>query len=227
MAATQHSSAMLALLDSVVRPRSAARGRASNCSSSSTVAVVPIAFPMWLARCGRSIDRQHRKSGTLLPTHDELQEQGLLVRWQPGMNTMFLSHTWLGYEHPGPQRRQVPAARGAPRGHPRRSHKGHRLLGSDRSWSDWGVAGEELARKYSDGYVWMDYSAFLQRNGRTKASRSSRSGHYVATRLPTSSCSRARGSTRTGRSATCARGPSAAGAAWSSLPMPCRPCRRR
>ena len=48
----------------------------------------------------RALAKQHRKSGTLLPTHDELQEQGLLVRWQPGMNTMFLSHTWLGYEHP-------------------------------------------------------------------------------------------------------------------------------
>ena len=63
-----------------------------------------LAFPMWVVPIRTMLELATSAcSGSMLPTHDELQEQGLLVRWQPGMNTMFLSHTWLGYEHPDPK----------------------------------------------------------------------------------------------------------------------------
>ena len=56
--------------------------------------VVPIKTMIELASAGCD--------GEPLPTHDELQQQGRLVRWEPGMRTMFLSHTWLGLKHPDP-----------------------------------------------------------------------------------------------------------------------------
>ena len=37
-----------------------------------------------------------------LPMHENVSE--LLIEWTPGMGAVaFISHTWLGYDHPDPQ----------------------------------------------------------------------------------------------------------------------------
>ena len=179
MAATQHSSAMLALLDSADPTTTwllaaacglllllAVRRRTAPLKTVAEAELPELAFPMWVVPLRTMIElaKQHRKSGTLLPTHDELQEQGLLVRWQPGMNTMFLSHTWLGYEHPDPKgdkcRLLEALLEGILAG--RTQVTGYWVASV--VWSDWGISAKELTRKYSDGYVWMDYCSIPQRD---------------------------------------------------------------
>ena len=39
----------------------------------------------------------------VMAMHEDIQAQGMLVSWKPGMKTIFFSHTWLGNSHPDPK----------------------------------------------------------------------------------------------------------------------------
>ena len=124
-----------------------------------------LAFPMWVVPIRTMLELATSAcSGSMLPTHDELQEQGLLVRWQPGMNTMFLSHTWLGYEHPDPKgvkcRLIVALLEGILAG--RTKVTGYWVASV--VWNERGVTAKELTSTYADGFVWMDYLSIPQRD---------------------------------------------------------------
>ena len=179
MAATQHSSAMLALLDSADPTTTwllaaacglllliAVRRRAAPLKTVAEAELPELAFPMWVVPVRTMIElaKQHRKSGILLPTHDELQEQGLLVRWQPGMNTMFMSHTWLGYEHPDPKGDKCRLLEALLEGILAGCTQVTGYWVASVVWSDVGIPAKKLTRKYSDGYVWMDYCSIPQRD---------------------------------------------------------------
>lgn len=47
------------------------------------------AFPMWVLPVKKLLELEE------IITHEALQAQGSLVRWEPGMQTLFVSHTWL------------------------------------------------------------------------------------------------------------------------------------
>lgn len=49
-------------------------------------------------------------------SHGELKDEGLLHEWRPGMFAMFVSHQWLGLQHPDPTGRQVAVLRDLLRG---------------------------------------------------------------------------------------------------------------
>ena len=52
------------------------------------------AFPMWVLPVKKLLELEE------IITHEALQAQGSLVRWEPGMQTLFVSHTWLRHNHP-------------------------------------------------------------------------------------------------------------------------------
>ena len=52
------------------------------------------AFPMWVLPVKKLLELDE------IIAHEVLQAQGALVRWEPGMQTLFISHTWLRHNHP-------------------------------------------------------------------------------------------------------------------------------
>ena len=48
--------------------------------------------------------------------HHVLLRKGLLHTWRPGMSVIFVSHQWLGYEHPDPLGEHASVLRGTLRG---------------------------------------------------------------------------------------------------------------
>ena len=55
-----------------------------------------LSFPMWVVPIKSMIEVAKAASAggaAKLPTHEVLKEQGKLVEWQPGMRTLFFSHT--------------------------------------------------------------------------------------------------------------------------------------
>ena len=61
-------------------------------------------FPMWVVpiRAMLELAKSCSESGSTLPMHEELQRTNRLVAWEPGMKTIFLSHT---APRPGAQQR--------------------------------------------------------------------------------------------------------------------------
>ena len=57
-------------------------------------------FPMYLVKIRDFLEME----GVPEP-HHVLKQKGLLHAWQPGMFSIFISHQWLGKEHPDPKGR--------------------------------------------------------------------------------------------------------------------------
>ena len=120
-------------------------------------------FPMWVVPIKTMIELASAGcDGEPLPTHDELQQQGRLVRWEPGMRTMFLSHTWLGLKHPDPNGDKCRLIKKLLEGI---------LQGRTRVTGYWmativfqekGISAKQLKKTFADGYVWMDYLSIPQ-----------------------------------------------------------------
>ena len=55
-------------------------------------------FPMYVVKVSDFLEMDGP-----LKAHDELQQEGLLHEWHPGMFVIFVSHQWLGFNHPDPQ----------------------------------------------------------------------------------------------------------------------------
>ena len=64
-----------------------------------------LAFPMWVVpiRTMIEVTRKSSAGDQRLPSHEVLHAEGKLVEWEPGMKTIFFSHTWLGSSHPDPK----------------------------------------------------------------------------------------------------------------------------
>lgn len=98
----------------------------------------------------------------ILPTHDELRDEGKLVQWHHGMKTIFLSHTWLGSSHPDPKgvkcKLIVALLEGILSG--RTKVTGYwmaRIIFGEK-----GISAKDLKRTFSGGYIWMDYLSIPQ-----------------------------------------------------------------
>ena len=123
-------------------------------------------FPMWIVpiRTMLELAKSSISSSTGLPTHEDLQEQGALLCWKPGMNTIFFSHTWLGSSHPDPNgdkcRLIVALIEGILAGRVKVSASAMAsIIMGERGFTE-----KELTRDYSDGYVWLDYFSIPQRH---------------------------------------------------------------
>ena len=218
MAATPQSSAMLG--DADAKPSSFTLEESSSEQQ--------LLFPMWvvpiremLALAKSSID-----SADGLPWHEVLQEQGTLRCWEAGMNSLFFSHTWLGWHHPDPNgdkcRLIVALLEGILAGRVKVSAAAMATI----IFGEQGVAAEDLARDFDDGYVWMDFVNSSAQPDQPGA----RHPVAPALRRQLDALRRARRSvsTRTtARSATSARGASADGAGWRTWQTACRRSRRR
>ena len=56
-------------------------------------------FPMYLVRISDFLEME---AGPPEP-HHVLKQKGLLHAWRPGMFSIFISHQWLGRDHPDPK----------------------------------------------------------------------------------------------------------------------------
>ncbi|CAK9071054.1 unnamed protein product [Durusdinium trenchii] len=59
-------------------------------------------FPMYVVKVSDFL----QMTGTP-EAHDSLLQKGLLHQWEPGMFTLFVSHQWLGSQHPDPAGQQL------------------------------------------------------------------------------------------------------------------------
>ena len=126
-------------------------------------------FPMWVVPIRTMLELATAGcDGALLPTHDEMQQQGRLVRWKPGMQTIFLSHTWLGWKHPDPKGDKCQLIKKLLEGI---------LQGRTRVTGYWmativfgekGLPARKLKKMFSDGYIWMDYLSIPQLDQRSQ-----------------------------------------------------------
>jgi len=61
-------------------------------------------FPMWVLPMSEFLKIEGPPK-----SHTELIREGKLVQWAPGMYCIFISHQWLGKNHPDPEGKQVKA----------------------------------------------------------------------------------------------------------------------
>ncbi|CAJ1453667.1 unnamed protein product [Effrenium voratum] len=109
-----------------------------------------------------SIDA-HIDAGALVDKilcHEELLEKGILVRRQAGFFCIFVSHQWLGFNHPDPNSEQLPVLQQALL---------HLLAGGDigvditTEFFGWRSRFSEKHRaSIKDGYIWMDWFSIPQ-----------------------------------------------------------------
>eukprot|EP00437_Effrenium_voratum_P053181 CAMPEP_0181538686 /NCGR_PEP_ID=MMETSP1110-20121109/75994_1 /TAXON_ID=174948 /ORGANISM="Symbiodinium sp., Strain CCMP421" /LENGTH=443 /DNA_ID=CAMNT_0023670295 /DNA_START=250 /DNA_END=1581 /DNA_ORIENTATION=+ len=92
--------------------------------------------------------------------HEELLEKGILVRRQAGFFCIFVSHQWLGFNHPDPNSEQLPVLQQALL---------HLLAGGDigvditTEFFGWRSRFSEKHRaSIKDGYIWMDWFSIPQ-----------------------------------------------------------------
>ncbi|CAJ1350356.1 unnamed protein product [Effrenium voratum] len=94
-----------------------------------------------------------------MPSHEELRRMGLLVQWQTGFFCIFVSHQWLGLNHPDPRGEQLPVLQEALR---------NLLAGSKLSVDAVSeLFGHMISIKAEDlrlqeSYVWMDWFSIPQ-----------------------------------------------------------------
>ena len=104
-----------------------------------------------------------------IPSFEELCFAGLLVEWKKGMQTAFISHTWLGADHPDPDGEKIALLRSV-------------LLqvqaGQLEAHPHWTLALSNLTglrhklHKLRGGFVWLDFCCVPQRA--TQVSRRSK-----------------------------------------------------
>ena len=123
-------------------------------------------FPMLVVPVAAMIEMCEKKG--LLPSHEQLQQRGLLVTWRAGMTTIFVSHTWLSRRHPDP-------------------HGGKRQLlgellqgfvtGTIAVWPHWagllggtglGSPAKRPLSAFQNGFVWLDYMSLPQENAQAR-----------------------------------------------------------
>ena len=113
--------------------------------------------------------------------HEELRAAGKVVPHRPGMYTVFVSHQWLGLQHPDPEGAQFQVLQQALRGCIEGTLPGQADLVTQFYLGDRRLSPQERSA-LAQGHVWMDWFSIPQVRGRTKDRRSSvRSIHGPST----------------------------------------------
>ncbi|CAK9021363.1 unnamed protein product [Durusdinium trenchii] len=110
--------------------------------------------PMWVVRVGHVLEMTGR-----LPPHQSLKAKGLLSQWSPEMFVIFVSHQWLGRQHPDPMGEQLLVLQGVLKNIISRKLK----IESDIVSQYYGrrpTKGE--LRRTAKAHVWLDYFSVPQ-----------------------------------------------------------------
>ena len=118
------------------------------------------AFPMFVVPIDAMISIA--TSGQILPKHEELLERGRLVKWQPGMKTIFFSHTWLSHTHPDPKRDKMKLIAAILTGIQKGTFKVTGYWMATIIFKELGISAKKLKKQFSDAYIWMDYASIPQ-----------------------------------------------------------------
>lgn len=119
-----------------------------------------LAFPMWVVPV--STMRELAKTGKPLPKHEDLAAQSKLLKWKPGMKTLFFSHTWLGNSHPDPMGPKTALIAALLDGI---ANGKTQIMGYWMAFiifNERGISAKRLSRDFANGYVWMDYISIPQ-----------------------------------------------------------------
>ena len=179
------------------------------------------AFPMWVLPVKKLLELDE------IVTHEALQAQSALVRWEPGMQTLFISHTWLRHNHPdGVNKEKLTLMKRL---------LGDILAGTARDiHPQWALSiqkggkkirinAKAMSQSLQDGYVWLDLASIPQADKKSQPLAIASIPHYI------SSCNwfmvlagpwtHENGEPR----AASSHGRSVGGAGWSSWPTTCPP----
>ena len=137
-----------------------------------------LAFPMWVVPIPTMIDLT--KSGKPLPPHEDLRAQGKIVQWEPGMKTIFFSHTWLGHKHPDPTGQKSKLIADILEGILAGKTRVSGFWTATAIFKEWGISAKKLRKSFSRGYVWMDYTSIPQRDASSQALAIASIASYVA-----------------------------------------------
>ena len=136
------------------------------------------AFPMWVLPVKKLLELDE------IITHEALQAQSALVRWEPGMQTLFISHTWLRHNHPdGVNKEKLTLMK--------------RLLGDilagtardiDPQWAlsiqkggkKIRINAKAMSKSLQDGYVWLDLASIPQADKKSQPLAIASIPHYIS-----------------------------------------------
>mmetsp|Transcript_82724 Transcript_82724/g.208143 ORF Transcript_82724/g.208143 Transcript_82724/m.208143 type:complete len:1111 (-) Transcript_82724:461-3793(-) len=115
-----------------------------------------------------------------LRTHEDLLEAGVLVEWTQGMAFVtFVSHPWLGKEHPDPEAIQLQLLQGFLRrclGGEQRVMPHHSAEVYD---STQPLEPQELQDQFRDSFIWIDWCCVPQRTGLDQTNAILSAPYYV------------------------------------------------
>eukprot|EP00435_Cladocopium_sp_Y103_P008227 s3145_g2.t1 len=111
---------------------------------------------MWVLKVADFLELDH------VPSHEDLQEKGLLVKRSPAHFCVFVSHQWLGFSHPDPEFLQLPVLQKALRkliaGEiVATSDLASQFLGDTRRFS------QQERKSLRTGYIWLDWFSIPQK----------------------------------------------------------------
>ena len=116
--------------------------------------------PCWLLPIKAAIEVLGRPGP--LPSHEQLQAEGLLVEWRRGMRFIFFSHTWLSRNHPDPSGVKKQLIHDLCVGIVKGSAYVRPYFVAAITGSEKGFAGKQLQDGFKDGYLWLDYMRYLK-----------------------------------------------------------------
>eukprot|EP00438_Fugacium_kawagutii_P005921 Skav229271 [mRNA] locus=scaffold952:195753:197462:- [translate_table: standard] len=118
---------------------------------------------MWVL----SVEHVLRMTGTLQP-HQVLKAKGLLAEWKQEMFTIFVSHKWLGRQHPDPRGDQLQVLQSILRNVIARKISIQNDFISQ-FFGGFRALTESEHSKFKDAYIWLDYFCVPQLEGYTDA----------------------------------------------------------
>ena len=113
-------------------------------------------FPMYVVKVSDFL----RMEGALL-SHAELVKQNLLQKWEQGMYTVFISHQWLGRQHPDPSGAQTSVLRKLIA----RLEQEDLMIEGDTVSASYGqrlTLSEDTRKNILEGYLFLDWFAIPQ-----------------------------------------------------------------
>ena len=112
--------------------------------------------PMWVV----SVENVLGMTGTFQP-HQVLKAEGLLALWNDEMFTIFVSHKWLGHQHPDPGGDQLKVLQGILRNLIARKVTVQNDFISQ-FFGGFRTLTESEHRKFKDAFIWLDYCCVPQ-----------------------------------------------------------------
>ncbi|CAL1125998.1 unnamed protein product [Cladocopium goreaui] len=127
-----------------------------NCFTNAQPGVHQMFFPMYVVKVSDFL----RMEGALL-SHAELVKQNLLQKWEQGMYTVFISHQWLGRQHPDPSGAQTSVLRKLIA----RLEQEDLMIEGDTVSASYGqrlTLSEDTRKNILEGYLFLDWFAIPQ-----------------------------------------------------------------